>query len=146
MSFAATSRRIEQERRAKFCGTASIRVSSLNFEDVDGDGGRKSLNVSVEPLKRMFREERGCRQDDSRHHAKAIISRDVLETALSYTGLQSGDLLADTLPYPKLEIPTHIKIKCLQRYDRASASAEVFEGADKSWIVDLFYDGKPFTS
>jgi hypothetical protein len=146
MSFAATSRRIEQERRAKFCGTASIRVSSLNFDDLDGDGDRKSLTVSVEPLKRMFREERGCRQDDSRHHAKAIISRDVLATALSHTGLQSGALLSDTLPYPKLEIPSHIKIKCLQRYDRASASVEVFEGANKTWIVDLFSDGKLSTS
>ncbi|OBS20599.1 hypothetical protein FPOA_06952 [Fusarium poae] len=140
MNFTATSQRIEQERRAKFCGTASVKVASLKFRNLDDDGIRESLALNIEPLKRMFREERGCRQDDIKYHAKVTISPQALVAALDHTGLQRETLLDNNLPYPKLEIPPNNQIVCLQRYDRASAYAEVFEGGDKRWIVDLFSD------
>ncbi|KAF4339512.1 hypothetical protein FBEOM_6574 [Fusarium beomiforme] len=140
MNFTATSQRIEQERRAKFCGTASVKVASLKFRNLDDNGIRESLAPNIEPLKRMFREERGCRQDDIKYHAKVTISPQALVAALDHTGLQRETLLDNNLPYPKLEIPPNNQIVCLQRYDRASAYAEVFEGGDKRWIVDLFSD------
>ncbi|RSL52060.1 hypothetical protein CEP51_015113, partial [Fusarium floridanum] len=140
MSFSQVSYRIDQERRAKFCGTASLRVKALRFSEPDSIGGQASDRRSVEPLKRMFREEKGYRKEDNRHHAKAIISPDVLAVTLLDAGIQAERLRNETEPYAELEIPPGTQLECLQRYDRVAAADEAFDGIDKRWVVDLFLD------
>ena len=142
-TFVEANRRLEDERRAKYCGTASIRVSSLQFRDRKRTESASQSKIA-ESLKRIFREERGCRQEDVRHHAKAIISPQDLEAALAGTDLTAARLAADTLPYPRLDLPPSIKLECVQGCDRLSAADEVLEGANTRWVVDLFLDGASF--
>ena len=78
-NFVAVNRRFEDERRAKYCGTASLEVEALRFRSSKTVTLSRSKNT--ESLKRMFREERGCRREDSRHHAKALISQHTLEVS-----------------------------------------------------------------
>ena len=139
-TFLAANRRLEDERRAKYCGTASIRVAALRFPS-SRQIGTATKNKNAEALKRIFLEERGCRQEDSRHHAKAIISQRDLDAALEETQFSNSSLLSDILPYPQLELPAELRLECLQGCDRLAAADEVLEGANKRWVVDLFLDG-----
>ncbi|KAI5465187.1 hypothetical protein BGZ63DRAFT_351107, partial [Mariannaea sp. PMI_226] len=135
-SFIEVNQRIETERRAKFLGTASIRFSSLKPRSAAANPIRRP---ATKPLQRLFREEHGCRQEDSRHHAKATISQDELQTALMLSGISEISMLkADSLPYPQLEFPPGTRLECIQGCDRIIAADEVFDGANKRWIVDLY--------
>ncbi|UKZ53237.1 hypothetical protein TrVGV298_007029 [Trichoderma virens] len=49
-------------------------------------------------------------------------------------------LMADTLPYPRLEFPPGFKIECIEGHDRLAAANEVLQGSKKRWIVDLYLD------
>ncbi|KAH7119294.1 hypothetical protein EDB81DRAFT_701221 [Dactylonectria macrodidyma] len=130
-SFTQVNRRIEEERRAKFCGTASLSISSL-----------KPLLRTTNPVRRprLYREEHGCRQEDNRHHAKATISQHDFEIALTNAGISASRLQNDALPYPRLELPPGVQLECLQGADRIMAADEVFDGTNKRWIVDLYLD------
>ncbi|KJZ70775.1 hypothetical protein HIM_09825 [Hirsutella minnesotensis 3608] len=136
--FMTVNRRIEDERRAKYCGTASIRVASLQFADPSQKRSLSSQSRQVDALKRVFRKEHGCRQEDSRHHVKAAISRQVLEAAAARASIPSGGLMADILPYPELEFPPEIKLECLDGHDRLAAADKVLQGSKKRWVVDLY--------
>ncbi|KDN68704.1 putative conserved hypothetical protein [Colletotrichum sublineola] len=136
-NFTQVNRRLEEERRAKFCGTASISISSLKPTLRGNDRIRRSI---PEPLKRLYREEHGCRREDNRHHAKAIISQHDFNVALLNAGVSATRLQSDALPYPRLEIPPGVQLECLQGSDRIMAADEVFDGSNKHWIVDLYLD------
>ncbi|KAK1656994.1 hypothetical protein BDP55DRAFT_43322 [Colletotrichum godetiae] len=136
-SFTQVNRRLEDERRAKFCGTASISISSLKPTPRTADRVRRPVS---EPLKRLYREEHGCRQEDHRHHAKATISQFDLEAALTNAGITASRLQSDALPYPVLGLPPGVQLECLQGSDRIMAADDVFDGADKHWTVDLYLD------
>ena len=82
-NFTTVNRRIEEERRTKYCGTASIRIASLKYRDPAHDGVTGPKNNHVDAMKRMFRQERGCRKEDSRHHVKALIPQQALEAAVA---------------------------------------------------------------
>ncbi|OAQ60878.1 hypothetical protein VFPPC_01919 [Pochonia chlamydosporia 170] len=88
----------------------------------------------------MFRQERGCRKEDSRHHVKALIPQQVLEAAVARASIPSSSLMRDALPYPELEFPTGVKIECLEGHDRLAAADKVLQGSKKRWIVDLYLD------
>ncbi|KDN65750.1 putative conserved hypothetical protein [Colletotrichum sublineola] len=136
-SFTQVNRRLEEERRAKFCGTASISISSLRPTLRATNRVRRPV---PEPLKRLYREEHGCRQEDNRHHAKATISQDDFALALANAGISAERLQSDALPYSRLEFPPEVQLECLQGTDRIMAADEVFDGMNKRWIVDLFLD------
>ncbi|KAK1712146.1 hypothetical protein BDP67DRAFT_405004, partial [Colletotrichum lupini] len=136
-SFTTTNRRLEDERRAKFCGTASICISSLKPALRTANRVRRPV---PEPLKSLYREEHGCRQEDHRHHAKAIISQSDLEAALTKAGITASRLQGDALPYPVLGLPPGVQLECLQGSDRIMAADEVFDGSNKHWTVDLYLD------
>lgn len=80
----AVNRRIQDERRAKYRGTASISLKSRSFPESVGSRG-DSTNKSVTHLKSIFLEERGCRREDARHHAIVVITQDQLDAALETT-------------------------------------------------------------
>ncbi|KZL65378.1 hypothetical protein CT0861_10703 [Colletotrichum tofieldiae] len=136
-SFIQVNRRLEEERRAKFCGTASISTSSLKPTLRTTNHVRRPVS---EPLKRLYREEHGCRKEDNRHHAKATISQHDFEAALLNAGISASRLQSDALPYPALELPPGVQLECLQGSDRIMAADEVFDGTNKHWIVDLYLD------
>lgn len=138
-TFIAVNHRIEAERRAKYCGTASIRVASLRFRDATHVATKSQKNA--ETLKRIFLEERGCRREDSRHHAKAIVSKETLEAALAKSGLSVTSLLGDGVSFPQLSLPDGVSLQCIQGRDRLTAADEVLQGENKRWVVDLFLDG-----
>jgi hypothetical protein len=142
-TFLAVNCHIEEERRSKYCGTACIKVSSLQFCN---ESSRNSPKDSAAALKRVFKEERGCRQLEARHHVKAIISPDTLEAALSRSGLSIESLLQDTLPYPQLELPDGFTVECIQGLDRLTAADQALHGGVKTWVVDLFLNGKLYIS
>ncbi|KID60053.1 hypothetical protein MBR_10470, partial [Metarhizium brunneum ARSEF 3297] len=139
-NFTTVNRRIEEERRAKYCGTASISIASLQYRDPADDGATGSKNNHVDAIKRMFRQERGCRKEDSRHHVKALIPQQVLEAAVARASIPSSSLMRDALPYPELEFPTGVKIECLEGHDRLAAADKVLQGSKKRWTVDLYLD------
>ncbi|KAH7112735.1 hypothetical protein EDB81DRAFT_670705, partial [Dactylonectria macrodidyma] len=136
-SFIEVNQRIEEERRNKFCGTASIKITSLR---VPPQATNPTKHSDTDSLKRIFKEEHGCRQEDIRHHVKAAISQVDLEKALRNSGVLVTQLLDNALPYPKLELPPGTRLECLQGSDRITAADEIFDGIDKRWIVDLFLD------
>jgi hypothetical protein len=140
-SFATVNRQIEEERRTKYCGTASIRIASLRYRDQVNDKVVSPNHRHVDALKRMFKQETGCRQEDSRHHAKALISQHVLEAAVACASITSRSLMADNLPYPELEFPPDVMIECLEGHDRLAAAEAVLRGSRKRWTVDLYLDG-----
>ncbi|KAF4417345.1 hypothetical protein CFRS1_v015900 [Colletotrichum fructicola] len=136
-SFTQVNRRLEEERRAKFCGTASISISSLKPALRTADRVRRP---APDPLKRLYREEHGCRQEDHSHHAKAIISQSNFDAAILQAEIPVSRLQSDALPYPVLRLPPGVRLECLQGSDRIVAADEVFDGTNKHWIVDLYLD------
>ncbi|KAH7032580.1 uncharacterized protein B0I36DRAFT_241209 [Microdochium trichocladiopsis] len=140
MAFAETNSRLDQERRAKFCGVASIRVNALCFA-----GPRWTTEMApdrriLEPFKRKFREEKGFRADEHRHHAKAIISPELLDSCLRNANIEAQRLREETEPYVELELPPNTQLQCLQQGEKALAACEAFDGAQTRWIVDLFLE------
>ncbi|KID94309.1 hypothetical protein MAJ_09743, partial [Metarhizium majus ARSEF 297] len=127
-NFTTVNRRIEEERRTKYCGTASIRITSLKYRDPAHDWVTGPKNNHVDAMKRMFRQERGCRKEDSRHHVKALIPQQALEAAVARASIPSSGLMTDNLPYAELEFPTGFKIECLEGHDRLAAADKVLQG------------------
>ncbi|KAL7940674.1 hypothetical protein V8C42DRAFT_336844 [Trichoderma barbatum] len=129
-NFTAVNRRLEEERRKQYCGTASLQLASLQYEK----------KPHADTMKKIFRQERGCRKEDNRHHAKALISQQDLQAAMLRSSVRSEMLMANALPYPELEFPPDFKIECIEGHDRLAAADEVLQGSKKRWIVDLYLD------
>lgn len=140
-SFEAVNRRIEEEKRAKFRGTASVRLSALQYRDPRRDYGVGGSTHHVDAIERMFRQENGCRKEDNRHHVKALISPQMLEAAITQAGISRETLMSDTLPFRELEFDPGIRIECIEGHDRLAAADKVLYGAKTRWIVDLYLDG-----
>ncbi|KAM3537313.1 hypothetical protein ARSEF1564_009766 [Beauveria bassiana] len=136
-SFKAVNQRIEEEKRAKFYGTASLRLSALEYRNPRRDGAGGSTR-NIDAIERIFRQENGCRKEDSRHHAKAVISPQMLEAALRIAGISGEKLMSDALPFYKLEFDPGIQIKCIEGHDRLAAADNVLYGSKTRWIVDLY--------
>ncbi|KAK0761653.1 hypothetical protein N5P37_005635, partial [Trichoderma harzianum] len=123
------NRRLEEERRKQYCGTASLRLTSLQYQ---------VKPAHLDAMTSMFRQEHGCRKEDNRHHVKALISQQDLEAAMVNSAVSREMLMADTLPYPELEFPVDFQIECIEGHDRLAAADKVLQGSKKRWIVDLY--------
>lgn len=117
--FRTVNHRIEEERRKKYRGTASLRLASLQYRDQEykHNVDPKTRKAHVENITRMFHQEHGCRKEDEHHHVKALISQQELEAALLRASISSERLMASAIPYPELEFPTHVKMECLEGHD-----------------------------
>lgn len=140
-TFTTVNRRIEEERRTKYCGTASLRLTSLRYRDPARDGSTCTPSSGVEAIKRIFRQEHGCRKEDIRHHVKALIDPQVLEAAMTRASISVERLVGDTLPYPELELPLGVTVECVEGHDRLAAADKVLQGSKKRWVVDLYLNG-----
>lgn len=127
--FTIVNDRLEEERRKQYCGTASLCLTSLQYQEKD-----------PQAMKTIFRQEGGCRKEDHRHHARALIRQEDLEAAMLRSSVSREMLMADALPYPELEFPPGVKIKCIEGHDRLAAAEKVLPGSNKRWIVDLYLD------
>lgn len=136
-SFTIVNRRLEEERRKKYCGTGSLRLTSLQYREYEHSAD------DVSAMERIFRQEQGCRKEDNRHHVKALISQQVLKAAIDSAEIPIERLIADDLPYPELEFPAGVKIECIEGHDRLAAADRVLQGSKKRWVVDLYIDGMP---
>lgn len=139
---ATDSRRIEEERQAKFCGTASIRLKAIRFKTSASQGISGKEARSVASLKRQFREELESCQASGRYRVKVLIRQDDLKTALIKSNTSRVDLMASSFPYPKLELPSTLTLECLQGHDCLAAAEDVLEGSQKRWDADIFLDGE----
>jgi hypothetical protein len=140
-NFATVYRRIEKERRTRYRGTVSLRISALQYRDSTHEDVADGKNCHVDALKRMFRQERGCRKEDSCHHVKGLVSQHSLEEAVARAAISSGDLMQGTGPFAELEFPPDVKIECLDGHDILAAADKVLQGSKKRWNVDLYLDG-----
>ncbi|KAM3522463.1 hypothetical protein MY4038_008610 [Beauveria bassiana] len=134
------SQRIEEERRAKFCGTASIRLDAIRYKTSFPNQTGVQESTSVASLKILFREELESCQAGGKYRAKVLIRQEDLEKALNRSEISIASLIASLFPHPKLEIPSTITLECLQGHDRLVAAEEVLEGSQKRWDVDIFLD------
>ncbi|KAM3519857.1 hypothetical protein MY4038_009646, partial [Beauveria bassiana] len=134
------SQRIEEERRAKFCGTASIRLDAIRYNTSFSKRIGVQESTSVASLKILFREELESCQAGGKYRAKVLIRQEDLEKALNRSEISIASLIASSFPHPKLEIPSTTTLECLQGHDRLAAAEEVLEGSQKRWDVDLFLD------
>ncbi|OAA59237.1 hypothetical protein LEL_10845 [Akanthomyces lecanii RCEF 1005] len=137
---ATDSRRIEEERQAKFCGTASIRLNAIRFKTSASQGVSGKEARSVASLKRRFREELESCQASGRYRVKVLIRQDDLKAALINSNTSRVDLMANSFPYPKLELPSTLTLECLQGHDCLAAAEDVLEGSQKRWDADIFLD------
>ncbi|KAH7029685.1 uncharacterized protein B0I36DRAFT_228315, partial [Microdochium trichocladiopsis] len=140
MTFVETNSRIDQERRAKFCGTASVSVRALCFTAPEWSTQTVTYRRTVEPYKRKFREERGSRTDEHQHHVKAVINAETLAVSLQEANITVQQLREQKEPYVQLELPPGTQLQCLQRYEKVLAATEASGGAKDRWTVDLYLD------
>lgn len=129
---------LEQERRRTYLGTARVRIEALHFRR---KGLREPDRKHVEYLKSCFRES-GCRPLEKQNHISAVISLEVLDTAIQASGVDRASLLSNqTLGFPELEFPPGLQVECLHGQHRILAATEVLEPEDKWWAVDLYRTG-----
>lgn len=142
MTFVETNSRIDQERRSKFCGTASVSVRALCFTAPEWSTQTVTYRRTVEPYKRKFREERGLRTNEHQHHVKAVIDAETLAISLREANVSVQQFREQKEPYAELELPPDTQLQCLQRYEKVLAATEAFDGARDRWTVDLYLDGR----
>ncbi|KAM3474863.1 hypothetical protein MY5147_004063 [Beauveria neobassiana] len=111
--------------------------NALEYRNPRRDGAGGSTR-NIDAIERMFRQENGCRKEDSRHHAKAVISPQMLEAALRNAGISGEKLMSDALPFYELEFDPGLQIECIEGHDRLAAADNVLYGSKTRWIVDLY--------
>jgi len=135
--FVATSRRLETEKAIKHLGTASVKLSVLDFPYSKGLDEK-----NVDRLERLFRTERGCLPCDLPNRIPAIIHESQLLQALRASNISAECLLSGIIGKPvKLEFPSGFRLECLRGRHRVEAADRVLKGLDKRWVVDLFLAG-----
>ncbi|KAF3807991.1 hypothetical protein GCG54_00015376 [Colletotrichum gloeosporioides] len=100
----------------KSVGTASISIPSLKPPLRTANRVRRH---APEPLKRLYREEHECRQEEHSRHAKAIISQFNFESAILQAETSVLRLRSDALPYPGLKLPSGVQLESLQGSDHS---------------------------
>ena len=126
---------LEEERRAKFKGTARIRLESVDFP-------RQGASEKAERLKLCIECE-ACYRVDSKYHISAVVDPELLDGAVAASNTSHAAGASNTpSQWPTLRFPPGVRLKCLRGWDRLRASWEVLPPKDRWWMVDLFLSGK----
>ena len=126
---------LEVERRAKFKGTARIRLEHLDFP-------RYEASENVERLKLCI-EYQGCYRLESRYHVPAVIDQQLLDVVIQASSTSHAALLSDSQSeWPTLRLPSGTRLECLRGWDRLRAGWESLPPKDRWWTVDLYLNGK----
>lgn len=122
---------------------AKIKISGLTFESGDITGGRRLEPKNVTRLVKRLRQE-GCLRRDPQRYIAAIISRDVLLSALHRSNRELVDLEAPGEPH-FLDLGKDT-LQCLHGKHRIEAAKQCLDPFDDWWIINLYAPGKPSTS
>lgn len=118
---------IRAEIRTKFVGHAHVALSNLLYTSAREKSGR-----GVARLTSVF--ESDCDRADLSHSVPAIIDIEVLQEALTISGL---NLLAEE-PTRLLRLPAGVKLRCLHGLQRLLAAEQALPPHDQWWPVALY--------
>jgi hypothetical protein len=102
----ARSRRINNEKSAKFCGNAKIDINQLHFE-WDEDPNKNKISHIQNIFKNV-----GCDRINSKHFIPGNISASLLAASLEYSNLSRHDLLKPEPP--ELRLPPQKHVQCMK--------------------------------
>jgi hypothetical protein len=128
-----------REKASHFQGSASIKLKHLVFENDQVPGTRPLDRKNVARLIKIF-ELQECRRLEPNHYVPAVISEEILNTALQKAGISQANLLTKDEP-PQLCLDNSIKLTCLHGKHRLAAADEFLLPGDKWWVVDLYKEG-----
>ena len=136
---AEIERRLAEEKRVKYQGSARIRIEDLHFPLGQS---READDHTVARLRTLFAGENGCRDRDPRNHVVALIEKQYLDLAIADANISPDQLLPpDGFDFPRLDLPPAGRLICLLGRQRVLAAAEYLPPGDKRWTVDLYLAG-----
>jgi len=136
--FLEQERRLAEEKRIKYKGTARIRLDVLHFQ---WNKPRELNQKNLERLKSCFQTE-GCRRLELENHVPAIIDQLQLDDAMQASNISASAMMTNqTNDYPELNFPAGYQLKCLHGRHRVQAGREFLPPRDKWWTVDLYLAG-----
>lgn len=126
--------RTDQERRAKYLGTAKVKINQIVLPlEYDQD--------KVQGLRDLFYRQ-GCDRLSPRNHVVAVISKENLLATCYNSHINIEALINNRSDsYDQLDF-TIGQLECLQGQHRLRAGKEYLGPSDQWWTVDLYADGK----
>ncbi|CAI7613149.1 unnamed protein product [Penicillium pancosmium] len=134
-AFNDLERRLVNERRLKFQGTARVNLSDIgHFQST-----RQYDSRNVERLCGIFRET-GCHRFDIQNHVTALVTRRALKRACRSAQMKVKELLQ--VPSDKCPILGFSpgEVSCLHGQHRLKAAEEILPPSEQWWMVDLYLD------
>jgi len=123
-----------------YCGRAKIYLTHLRFEEQHVAGARTLDRENVKRLVEVFHKE-GCHRLEPENYVPAIVSREILLTALEQCKVSYNDVLDSCRVPPLLEIDSPLELLCLHGRHRIEAAREYLDVLEQWWVVDFYSDG-----
>jgi hypothetical protein len=129
-------RRLLDDRRTQFRGTARVRFENLEFGRLSP---REPNEKAVTYLEDKFKRQ-GIYRLEPKHRIPAVIDAQLLEATIE----ASPDLSLESLlenpkdEPPELSLPSNRKIECLQGLHRVEAGKRILPLNSWWWTVDLY--------
>jgi hypothetical protein len=129
-------RKLLDDKRTKFRGTARVRFENLAF-------GRRDLNEKAVTYLEDKLKKQGILRLEPRHRIPAIIDWKVLEEAIEASPNTSSELLLENPEEepPYLQLPSGQLIDCLQGLHRVAAAKKILPPGGWWWSIDLYING-----
>jgi hypothetical protein len=129
-------RRLLDDRRTQFRGTARVRFENLAF------GPRDLSEKAVNYLEDKFKKQ-GILRLEPRHRIPAIVDAKVLEEAIEASPNTSSESLLDNCEEdpPDLQLPSGSLLDCLQGLHRVEAAKKILPPGGWWWSIDLYING-----
>uniref|UniRef100_A0A093VIQ3 Uncharacterized protein n=1 Tax=Talaromyces marneffei PM1 TaxID=1077442 RepID=A0A093VIQ3_TALMA len=130
--FSESEWRTDQERRAKYLGTAKVKINQILLPlEYDQD--------KVQGLRDLFYRQ-GCDRLSPRNHVVAVISKENLLATCYNSHINIEALINNRSDsYDQLDFPIG-QLECLQGQHRLRAGKEYLGPSDQWWTVDLYAD------
>ena len=136
--FVERERSLAAELSAKFRGSASIKIETLDFPF---EKLRKSNSKNIETLQVLFKKQESCRDWEVFNHIPAVIDQEELAAALARAGISPEALLEARDGHLELDFPSDFRLTCFRGQHRALAAKEFLPPGSRRWTVDLYVSG-----
>ncbi|KAJ3454298.1 hypothetical protein MRS44_018192 [Fusarium solani] len=134
------NRRLRDEKKRKFLGTASIRFEALDFSLCQHQkplsGGPDKENV--DSLENLFRRGCGWSPDQISHQIPALIDPAELSEALRNAGIPDERLKRAEEDFAELNFAPSVRVHCLKGQHRVLAADATVANRNKRWIIRLY--------
>ncbi|RSL95855.1 hypothetical protein CDV31_013710 [Fusarium ambrosium] len=134
------NRRLRDEKKRKFLGTASIRFEALDFSLCQHQkplsGGPDKENV--DSLENLFRRGCGWSPDQISHQIPALIDPAELSEALQNAGIQDERLKRAEEDFAELNFAPSVRVHCLKGQHRVLAADATVANRNKRWVIRLY--------